>query len=92
MEIIDDLEPTRRGPYAGIVGYLDFSGNIDTAIAIRTLLVGADGQASVQAGAGIVHDSDPAGEDAECHAKARAVLAAIPAARRMTEARRAARP
>ncbi len=92
MEIIDDLEPTRRGPYAGIVGYLDFSGNIDTAIAIRTLLVGADGQASVQAGAGIVFDSDPAGEDAECHAKARAILAAIPAARRMTAARQAARP
>jgi anthranilate synthase component 1 len=90
MEIIDDLEPTRRGPYAGIVGYLDFSGNIDTAIAIRTLLVGEDGRASVQAGAGIVFDSDPAGEDAECHAKARAILAAIPSARRMTAARRAA--
>jgi len=72
------------------VGYLDFSGNIDTAIAIRTLLVGADGRASVQAGAGIVFDSDPAGEDAECHAKARAILAAIPSARRMTAARRAA--
>jgi anthranilate synthase component 1 len=90
MEIIDDLEPTRRGPYAGIVGYLDFSGNIDTAIAIRTLFVGADGRASVQAGAGIVYDSDPEGEDAECHAKARAILAAIPSARRMTAARRAA--
>ena len=60
MEIIDDLEPTKRGPYAGVVGYLDFSGNIDTAIAIRTMLVGADGRASVQAGAGIVADSDPA--------------------------------
>ncbi|HYF45809.1 MAG TPA: anthranilate synthase component I family protein, partial [Acidimicrobiales bacterium] len=90
MEIIDALEPTRRGPYAGIVGYLDFSGNIDTAIAIRTLFVGADGRASVQAGAGIVFDSDPEGEDAECHAKARAILAAIPSARRMTAARRAA--
>jgi anthranilate synthase component I len=88
MEIIDALEPTRRGPYAGIVGYLDFSGNVDTAIAIRTLIVGADGRASVQAGAGIVYDSDPAAEDAECHAKARAVLAAIPSARRMTAARR----
>ena len=52
MEIIDDLEPTKRGPYAGVVGYLDFSGNIDTAIAIRTLVVGDDGRASVQAGAG----------------------------------------
>jgi anthranilate synthase component I len=88
MEIIDDLEPTRRGPYAGIVGYLDFSGNIDTAIAIRTLVVGGDGRASVQAGAGIVFDSDPAAEDEECHAKARAVLAAVPSARRMTAARR----
>jgi len=90
MEIIDALEPTRRGPYAGIVGYLDFSGNIDTAIAIRTLFVAPDGTAAVQAGAGIVYDSDPAGEDAECHAKARAVLAAIPAARRMTATRREA--
>ena len=60
MEIIDDLEPTKRGPYAGVVGYLDFSGNLDTAIAIRTMVVGADGRASVQAGAGIVADSDPA--------------------------------
>ena len=50
MEIIDELEPTKRGPYAGVVGYLDFSGNIDTAIAIRTLVVGDDGRASVQAG------------------------------------------
>jgi anthranilate synthase component 1 len=88
MEIIDELEPTRRGPYAGIVGYLDFSGNIDTAIAIRTLVVAPDGRASIQAGAGIVADSDPAFEDAECHAKARAVLAAIPSARRMTATRR----
>ena len=59
MEIIDDLEPAKRGPYAGVVGYFDFSGNLDTAIAIRTMLVGPDGRASVQAGAGIVADSDP---------------------------------
>ena len=59
MEIIDDLEPVKRGPYAGVVGYLDFSGNIDTAIAIRTMVVGDDGRASVQAGAGIVADSVP---------------------------------
>ena len=58
MEIIDELEPTKRGPYAGVVGYVDFSGNLDTAIAIRTM-VWRDGQASVQAGAGIVADSDP---------------------------------
>src|SRR5664280_3749552 len=53
MEIIDDLEPTRRGVYGGVVGYLDFSGNLDTAIAIRTMTVTPDGRASVQAGAGI---------------------------------------
>ncbi|MEO6318726.1 MAG: anthranilate synthase component I [Acidimicrobiales bacterium] len=88
MEIIDDLEPTKRGPYAGVVGYLDFSGNIDTAIAIRTLVVGDDGRASVQAGAGIVADSVPEHEDLECHNKAAALLAAIPAARRMTAKRR----
>jgi anthranilate synthase component 1 len=86
MEIIDELEPTRRGPYAGVVGYFDFSGNIDTAIAIRTMLV-RDGVASVQAGAGIVADSDPELEHLECQNKARALLVAIPAARRMTAQR-----
>ena len=81
--------PPSAGPYAGVVGYLDFSGNIDTAIAIRTLVVGDDGRASVQAGAGIVADSVPEHEDLECHNKARALLAAVPAARRMTARRRA---
>jgi len=90
MEIIDDLEPTKRGVYGGTVGYLDFSGNLDTAIAIRTMVVGPDGRASVQAGAGIVADSVPEDEDAECVHKARALLAAVPAARRATRARRAA--
>ena len=85
MEIIDDLEPVKRGPYAGVVGYLDFSGNIDTAIAIRTMVV-RDGRASVQAGAGIVADSDPADEDLECHNKARALLDAVAAARRSARA------
>ena len=75
MEIIDELEPTKRGPYAGVVGYLDFSGNLDTAIAIRTMLW-RDGEASVQAGAGIVADSGPADEDLECRNKARALLTA----------------
>jgi anthranilate synthase component 1 len=89
MEIIDDLEPVKRGPYAGVVGYLDFSGNLDTAIAIRTMVVQPDGRASVQAGAGIVVDSVPEHEDLECHNKAQALLAAVPAARRMTAARRA---
>ncbi len=86
MEIIDELEPTKRGPYAGVVGYLDFSGNVDTAIAIRTMFIGPNG-AAVQAGAGIVADSDPALEDLECHNKAAALLAAVPAARRMTAKR-----
>ncbi|MGH9182584.1 MAG: anthranilate synthase component I [Acidimicrobiales bacterium] len=82
MEIIDALEPTKRGPYAGVVGYVDFSGNLDTAIAIRTMVI-AGGVASVQAGAGIVADSDPSAEDRECRSKAAALLAAVPAARRM---------
>ena len=89
MEIIDELEPVKRGPYAGVVGYVDFSGNLDTAIAIRTMVVTPDGRASVQAGAGIVADSDPEAEDAECRAKAAALLAAVPAARRMTAPARA---
>ena len=87
MEIIDDLEPTKRGPYAGVVGYFDFSGNLDTAITIRTMIVTADGRASVQAGAGIVADSDPQAEDEECRNKAAALLAAVPAARRMRRRR-----
>ena len=87
MEIIDELEPVKRGPYAGVVGYLDFSGNIDTAIAIRTMVIGDDGIASVQAGAGIVADSVPDDEHLECQNKARALLVAVPAARRMTAAR-----
>jgi anthranilate synthase component 1 len=90
MQIIDDLEPTKRGVYGGVVGYLDFSGNLDTAIAIRTMVVTPEGRATVQAGAGIVADSDPAEEDAECVNKAAALLAAVPAARRATAARRAA--
>lgn len=89
MEIIDELEPVKRGPYAGVVGYVDFSGNIDTAIAIRTMLVSGN-RASVQAGAGIVADSVAAEEHQECRNKARALLAAVPAARRMTAIRRAA--
>ena len=88
MEIIDALEPVKRGPYAGVVGYVDFSGNLDTAIAIRTMFVGAHG-ASFQAGAGIVADSVPDDEDLECRNKAAALLAAVPAARRMTAQRNA---
>jgi anthranilate synthase component I len=83
MEIIDALEPVKRGPYGGVVGYVDFSGNVDTAIAIRTMFVGPKG-ASLQAGAGVVADSDPDLENLECMNKAKALLAAVPAARRMT--------
>ncbi|HEU5150545.1 MAG TPA: anthranilate synthase component I [Iamia sp.] len=89
MEIIDALEPAKRGPYGGVVGYVDFGGAIDTAIAIRTMICRPDGRASIQAGAGVVADSVPEHEDLECHNKARALLAAVPAARRMTAARRA---
>ncbi len=89
MEIIDELEPSKRGVYGGVVGYIDFSGNLDTAIAIRTMVVTPDGRASVQAGAGIVADSDPQSEDEECAHKADALLVAITAARGMSAARRA---
>jgi anthranilate synthase component 1 len=88
MQIIDELEPAKRGPYAGVVGYFDFSGNLDVAIAIRTMVIAPDGTATVQAGAGIVADSDPADEDLECRNKAAALLAAVPGARRITAARR----
>jgi anthranilate synthase component 1 len=83
MEIIDELEPVKRGPYGGVVGYVDFTGNLDTAIAIRTM-VWHDGRASVEAGAGIVADSDPADEELECANKARAVLTAAAASRRLS--------
>lgn len=79
MELIDELEPTRRGVYGGIVGYLDFSGDADTAIAIRTALI-KDGTAYVQAGAGVVADSVAEYEDTEAKNKAMAVLGAVAAA------------
>ena len=82
MEIIEEQENTRRGVYGGIVGYIDFTGNLDTAIAIRTALI-LDGTAYVQAGAGIVADSDPESENQECHNKAAAVLSAVHAANRL---------
>jgi len=80
MEIIDELEPTARGPYAGAVGYIDFAGNMDTAIGLRTM-VAKGSTAWIQAGAGVVADSDPTFEYNESVAKAGAVLAAIEAAR-----------
>lgn len=87
MQLIDELEPVRRGPYAGVVGYVDFAGSLDVAIAIRTMVVAPDGRAWAQAGAGIVAGSVAEDENLECHNKARALLAAVPAARRMTAAR-----
>ncbi|HZG92622.1 MAG TPA: anthranilate synthase component I [Pseudonocardia sp.] len=89
MQIIEELEPTRRGLYGGIVGYLDFAGNADTAIAIRTALV-RGGTAYVQAGGGIVADSDPAAEDTESLNKARAVLSAVATAATLEPPRPAA--
>ena len=76
MELIDELEVSRRALYGGVVGYLDFAGNADAAIAIRTALL-RDGVAYVQAGGGIVADSDPASEDQESQNKAAAVVRAI---------------
>ncbi len=81
MEIIDELEPVKRGPYAGAVGYIDFSGNMDTCIALRTLVITPDADGSyrvdAQSGAGIVADSEPASEYQEALNKARSMLAAI---------------
>ena len=76
MEIIDELEPTRRGIYAGAVGYLDFAGHLDCCITIRTIVI-RNGRAWVQAGAGIVADSDPAAEYEETRAKASALFGAL---------------
>jgi anthranilate synthase component 1 len=76
MQIIRDLEPSGRGLYAGAVGYLDFAGNLDFCIAIRTVIV-SRGRAYVQAGAGIVMDSNPAAEYDETCDKATALLRAL---------------
>jgi anthranilate synthase component 1 len=84
MEIIDDLEPTRRGLYGGGIGYLDLAGNLDLCIAIRTLLF-RDGFAHVQAGAGVVADSVAEREYAETRDKAMALLAAVRAAEHLGE-------
>jgi anthranilate synthase component 1 len=87
MEIIDELEPTRRGIYAGAILYLDFSGNLDSCIAIRTMVV-KKGLACVQAGAGLVADSVPAREYQETVNKARALIAALEVAHREVAHRR----
>jgi anthranilate synthase component 1 len=82
MEIIDELEPTRRGPYAGVVGYFDFSGNLDTCIALRTAYI-AGGRFHIQAGGGIVADSEPSKEWWESVNKAKALLTAAQVAERL---------
>jgi len=81
MEILDEMEPTRRGIYGGAVGYLDFSGNLDTCIAIRTLVV-KDGVAYIQAGGGLVADSVPEEEYQETVNKSKALIRAIEMAER----------
>ncbi|HUP81020.1 MAG TPA: chorismate-binding protein, partial [Pirellula sp.] len=78
MEIIDELEPTRRGPYAGAVGYFDYRGNMDTCITLRTMVI-CGGKIYIQAGAGLVADSDPTSEYQETVNKAKALLSAIEA-------------
>ncbi len=82
MEIIEELEEVRRGIYGGTIGYVDFNGNLDTCIAIRTAVI-KEGVAYVQAGAGVVADSDPESENQECLNKAAAVLGAIASANEM---------
>jgi len=81
MQIIDEVEPTRRGPYGGAVGYLDFAGNMDTCIALRTI-VWRNGVFDVQVGAGVVADSVPEKEYEETLSKARALLKAVEIAQR----------
>jgi anthranilate synthase component 1 len=76
MEIIDELEPHRRGPYGGAVGYVDFAGNMDTCIALRTMVLRGT-TADIQAGAGLVADSDPAEEYQETVNKAQGLLTAL---------------
>jgi anthranilate synthase component 1 len=86
MELIDELEPVRRGVYGGAVGYLDAAGDLDMAIAIRTAVM-RDGIAHVQASAGIVADSVPQLEEKETENKARAVLQAIATAETLRSVR-----
>lgn len=90
IEIIDELEPARRGIYGGVAGYFDFAGNADLAIAIRTAVI-ADGMASVQSGAGIVADSVPETEDVETRNKAAAAVRAIQIAQTLVSPPKAAK-
>ena len=89
MEIIAELEPIRRGPYSGAVSYFGFTGNLDSCITIRTVAL-AGGKAYVQAGAGIVADSDPASEFEETYNKARGMLKALALSKEIAAARNGA--
>jgi anthranilate synthase component 1 len=91
MEIIAELETSRRGPYAGAIGYFSFDGNLDSCITIRTIVLD-EGKACVQAGAGIVADSDPGREYDETCNKARAMMKALALSRKFGDARREAAP
>jgi anthranilate synthase component 1 len=91
MEIIDELEPVRRGVYAGAVGYFSYTGNMDTAIALRTMLIQND-RVYIQAGGGVVADSDPAAEYQESVNKAKAMLRSLGAATEFENAARGNRP
>lgn len=86
MEIIEELEPVRRGPYTGSMGWIDYNGNMELNIIIRTLAV-KDGVGYIQTGAGIVIDSDPYREYRECHNKAKAVVKAVLCSERQQESR-----
>ncbi|MHA6534360.1 anthranilate synthase component I family protein [Paenibacillus sp. BAC0078] len=86
MEIIEELEPVRRGPYTGSMGWIDYSGNMELNIIIRTLAV-KDGVGYIQTGAGIVIDSDPYREYRECHNKAKAVVKAVLCSEQQQESR-----
>jgi anthranilate synthase component 1 len=81
MQIIDEVEPTRRGPYGGAVGYVDFAGDMDTCIALRTI-VWKNGVFDCQSGSGIVADSVPSSEYEEAMNKAKAMLRAVAIAER----------
>jgi anthranilate synthase component 1 len=83
MEIIEEFEPARRGIYAGAIGYLDYSGNLDTCIAIRTIVF-HEGKAYLQAGAGIVADSVPELENKECRNKAEVLFRALEMGEQLT--------
>jgi anthranilate synthase component 1 len=86
MELIDRFENTRRGPYAGAVAYFGFSGNLDSCITIRTVTL-ANNRAYVQAGAGIVYDSDPLTEYVETENKSAALRRAVSVAKRLISER-----